>query len=83
MLNLSLFFLLFSDITMLTWINKLEEISMYLSVITFGELRKGIEKFSSSKKKSKLNHRVNDELVNRFKERIIDISIPEFNPWKY
>ena len=33
------------------WFSDQDELSMYLRVITFGELRKGIEKLPDSKKK--------------------------------
>jgi len=65
----------------LNWFSDHEELSMYLSVITFGELRKGIEKLPASAKKRKLNHWVNEDLANRFKERIIIVSIAEVNTW--
>lgn len=54
---------------------------MYLSVITFGELRKGIEKLQDSKKKKELNSWVNEDLSNRFNNRILDISIEVANKW--
>lgn len=38
----------------LNWFANQDELSMYLSVITFGELRKGIEKLPDSKKKERV-----------------------------
>lgn len=69
------------DPNVLNWFSDHEELSMYLSVITFGKLRKGIEKLPISAKKSKLNRWVNEDLAHRFEERIIVVSIAEVNTW--
>lgn len=63
------------------WFSDHNELDLYLSVITFGELRKGIEKLSSSKRKRRLNHWINEDLLHRFKNRALDISLAEVNQW--
>jgi len=63
------------------WFADQDELSMYLSVITFGELRKGIEKLPDSKKKKELNRWVNEDLSRRFKNRVLNITIEEVNKW--
>ncbi len=63
------------------WFADRDELSMYLSVITFGELRKGIEKLPDSKKKKELNRWVKEDLNLRFKNRVLDITIEEVNKW--
>ena len=65
----------------LKWFTDQDEFSMYLSVITFGELRKGIEKLPDSKKKQELNQRVNEDLNRRFKNRVLSINMEEVNRW--
>jgi len=65
----------------LKWFADLDELSMYLSVITFGELRKGIEKLPDSKKKKELNRWVKEDLNQRFKNRVLNITIEEVNKW--
>jgi predicted nucleic acid-binding protein len=65
----------------LKWFADQDEISMYLSVITFGELRKGIEKLSDSKKKKELNQWVKEDLNHRFKNRVLNINMEEVNRW--
>ncbi len=54
---------------------------MYLSVIAFGELVKGVEKLSASKKKAELMHWVDNDLRQRFRNRIPDISMAEVKKW--
>ena len=65
----------------LKWFADQDELSMYLSVITFGELRKGIEKLHDSKKKNELNRWVKEDLNNRFKNRVLNINMEEVNKW--
>src|SRR5690625_7240188 len=54
---------------------------MYISVLNLGELRKGIEKIDDSEKKNELNQRVKEDLSNRFKNRVLNISMKEVNKW--
>lgn len=43
------------DSNVLRWISEVEENSLNLSVLTFGEIHKGIEKLPQGKKKEKLH----------------------------
>ena len=63
------------------WFADQDELSMFLSVITFGELRKGIEKLPDSSKKKELNRWVKEDLKHRFKNRILSINLEEVNKW--
>ena len=63
------------------WFSDHDELSMFLSVITFGELRKGIEKLPDSSKKKELNRWVKEDLKHRFKNRILSINLEEVNKW--
>lgn len=63
------------------WFADQDELSMFLSVITFGELRKGIEKLPDSKKKKVLNRWVKENLNQRFKNRVLKITFEEVNKW--
>ncbi len=63
------------------WFADRDEFSMYLSVITFGELRKGIEKLPDSKKKKELSRWVKEDLSQRFKNRVLSIEMEEVNKW--
>ncbi len=69
------------DSNVVKWFADQDELSMYLSVITFGELRKGIEKLSDSKKRKELNRWVKEDLSHRFKNRILNINMKEVNKW--
>jgi predicted nucleic acid-binding protein len=65
----------------LKWFADQDELSMFLSVITFGELRKGIERLPDSKKKKEINRWVKEDLKHRFKNRILNISLEGANKW--
>ena len=69
------------DPNVVKWFADQDELSMFLSVITFGELRKGIEKLPESKKKKELNRWVKEDLKHRFKNRILNINMKEVNKW--
>lgn len=57
------------------WILSENETSFYISVLTFGELHKGVEKLPESKKKEELRIWIADELKNRFQNRVIGIDM--------
>jgi len=60
----------------LDYINSLDENNIYLSVITIGEIRFGIEKLNKeyqAKKISILTNWLDNDLLERFEGRIVDI----------
>lgn len=69
------------DTNVLRWISEIEEASLYLSVLTLGEIHKGIEKLPPSKKKDKLHKWVNSDLRERFKNRIINLDLVAATKW--
>jgi hypothetical protein len=69
-------------IDLISWMQSQSEENLHLSVLTFGEIEKGIEKAPNLTKKRKLKLWVEKDLKKRFKGRIIPISSVElFNPW--
>lgn len=63
------------------WIDQLDPTSLYLSVITIGELRKGIAKLSNSSRKEQLENWLVDELLIRFQDRILVLDIKAMLIW--
>lgn len=57
------------------WIDALDTNSVYLSVITIGEMRKGIEKLPSSPRKDILNAWLTDDLLVRFSGRVLSVDV--------
>jgi predicted nucleic acid-binding protein len=65
----------------LTWINEINESDLYLSVLTIGELRKGIERLDKSHKKSQLLIWLEQDLFARFSNRILFIDLAVAERW--
>ncbi len=63
------------------WIDQLDPTMVYLSVITIGEIRKGIEKLPASKRKDAIKEWLETDLLVRFEGRIVSISIPTMLTW--
>ena len=65
----------------IAWFTHIPTESTFLSVITIGEIRKGVEKIKDNKKKSRLLMWLEHELLKIFDERILDISIHIADRW--
>ncbi len=63
------------------WLDHLDPDSVYLSVITIGEIRKGIEKLPDSPRKAALQTWLADDLLTRFAGRILSIDIEVSLVW--
>jgi toxin FitB len=63
------------------WIKNEDESNFFLSVLTIGELHKGIEKLTESKRKRELHNWVENDLKERFWSRIIDIDVQTAMVW--
>jgi predicted nucleic acid-binding protein len=63
------------------WVESIDERSMFISVLTLGEIHKGITKLRASKKKRALQEWVSSDLYQRFDNRIIPVSIEIARIW--
>lgn len=61
--------------------DSLDEKDIYLTAITIGEISFGIEKLPNSKKKDKLSSWLQDNLLPRFEDKIIDIDTQTMLYW--
>ncbi len=64
-----------------SWATQNDEENFYLSTLTFGELHKGVSKLPPSKRKENLLQWVEHDLKDRFKTRIIDITLKVAKQW--
>ncbi|MFD1175783.1 PIN domain-containing protein [Paenibacillus puldeungensis] len=64
------------NLGVLHWINERDESKsmLFLSVITFGELQKGIRKLSDKSRAERLQAWIYQELSSRFEERILPLT---------
>lgn len=64
-----------------SWISDIDETELFISVITIGELYKGIKKLPESAKKKFLYSWVTDDLQTRFEKRILDFDTKSAQIW--
>ena len=70
------------ELRVVQWIRSQDEENLFLSVITIGEIQKGISKLPDGrKKKQQLQSWLNNEMQARFKDRILEITIGTGNVW--
>jgi predicted nucleic acid-binding protein len=63
------------------WVDSIDEDKLFLSAITIGEIKRGIEKLADSSRKSALAEWLEGDLLIRFTDRILPIDIPVMLVW--
>jgi toxin FitB len=63
------------------WIHATDESLLYLSVLTIGEIRKGIFLLPRGNKRALLESWLGNDLVVRFASRILDVSVDIAERW--
>lgn len=63
------------------WLQRQQEANLYLSVLTFGEIEKGIEKSANENRKKRLRLWVEEDLKQRFEGRILSIEMHVASSW--
>lgn len=63
------------------FVDSLDPEDVYLSVITIGEIVKGIEKLSKSRRKTDLHNWLNDDLLVRFEGNILELDTETLIEW--
>jgi len=69
------------DPAVLTWIEALDQTAIYLSVITIGEIHRGIERLPESAKRDRLRAWLTEDLLVRFADRIVPIDVGVMMAW--
>jgi len=65
----------------ISFLGTIKEQDIYLSVITIGEISFGIHKLQSQKKRENLSYWLENDLLIRFQNRIVDIDIETMLIW--
>lgn len=63
------------------WLSQQDEFSLFMSVITIGELQKGIGKLPESNRRLELQEWVANDLLRRFTGRILNIDLSVAEKW--
>jgi predicted nucleic acid-binding protein len=65
----------------LSWLDDIPELQLFLSVLSIGELRSGISRIGTSKRRTALENWFDNDLLNRFDGRILDLDIQTGLAW--
>jgi tRNA(fMet)-specific endonuclease VapC len=63
------------------WVDSIDEERLFLSAISIGEIKKGVEKLPDSRRKSALAEWLEDDLLIRFKDKILPIDTHVMLVW--
>jgi predicted nucleic acid-binding protein len=69
------------NIKVIDWFNSVQDQNLFLSVLTIGELRKGISKINDTEKSKKIREWLDEELTIWFTDRILPIDLQVANKW--
>jgi predicted nucleic acid-binding protein len=69
------------DRNVIRWIDSVDERKLFLSVLTLGELEKGVAKLPESPRKSDLRGWLEHDLLERFSERILPVDAAVAVAW--
>lgn len=64
-----------------TWFDEVADEALHLSVLTLGELRRGVERLPASKRKEKLRYWLEHELPAWFEERLLPVDAAVADTW--
>jgi predicted nucleic acid-binding protein len=67
----------------LSWLDTTDESLMYLSVLTLGEIRRGITALPQARKRTRLESWLNDDLRLRFHGRLLHIDEAVADRWGF
>jgi toxin FitB len=69
------------DFHVVQWVDSIDEDKLFLSAITIGEIKRGIERLADSSRKSALAEWLEGDLLIRFTDRILPIDTPVVLVW--
>jgi predicted nucleic acid-binding protein len=64
-----------------SWLAAADEDRVFVSVVTLAELRYGIERLAAGRRRTRLNDWLQDELLQRFENRILQIDNSVADAW--
>lgn len=62
------------NVKVINWFNNIDNNSLYISVLTIGEIQKGLEKTTDIDRKEKISTWLDHDLLPWFDNRILDIN---------
>ncbi|OHD13343.1 MAG: hypothetical protein A2086_14685 [Spirochaetes bacterium GWD1_27_9] len=69
------------NIKVINFLNSVNQFDLYLSVLSIGEIKKGIAKINDLKKQKDLNLWLNDVLLANYRDNLLDINFQVISKW--
>ena len=69
------------DPHVVAWLDEVDEDRVFLSVVTLGELRQGIERLAAGRRRERLDEWLREELPQRFESRVLPIDAAVAGAW--
>ena len=69
------------DSRVVAWLADVDEDRVFLSVVTLGEIRHGIERLPAGRRRERLDEWLREELPERFESRVLPIDVAVANAW--
>ncbi len=69
------------DRNVISWLAEVDEDRVFISVMSFAEIRRGIEMLAAGRRRERLAAWLDEELPVRFEERILDIDRHGADTW--
>jgi toxin FitB len=69
------------DSRVVAWVSDVDEDRLFLSVVSFGELRHGVERMPAGKRRKRLDEWLRDELPIRFEGRVLPVDGAVADAW--
>jgi toxin FitB len=65
----------------MNWLREVDSQELYLSIVTVGEIKKGVEKLPGSRRKETIKEWFENELLFKFDGRILGLDLPIILVW--
>jgi predicted nucleic acid-binding protein len=69
------------DAGVVTWVSDIDENRLFVSVLSLGEIQKGVAKLENSRRKNALQHWLEQDLLIRFEGRILPFDFDMALEW--
>jgi toxin FitB len=63
------------------WFDEVDEDRTFLSVITLGELRRGVDRLANGRRRDRLERWLTGDLLDRFSDRVLPVDAPVADEW--
>ncbi|PXX63848.1 hypothetical protein DFR70_10528 [Nocardia tenerifensis] len=69
------------DPGLIAWLHAADEERMFLSVITIGEIRRGVDRMSDERRRTRLTTWLSDQVADRFDDRLLPVDFGVAQAW--